>query len=241
MMFERRMTTTLVINPKGGSGKTTIAVNLAACFAVEGIPTTLMDYDPQRSSLAWLASRAPHAPRIHAANAAPARFGQLRSFEMYVPPATRHLVIDSPAGASGVLVHEMVERSDCVLVPVVPSIIDIRAAENFINALLAISRVRGGGTRVGVVANKVRASMPAYQPFLRFLESLQVSLVARLLDSDMYLRAAESGSAIFEMDPGQTVAERRQLTPILDWVRGETTRIGEDGLHEVRQMRRVSL
>jgi chromosome partitioning protein len=234
------MRTTLVINPKGGSGKTTIAVNLAACLAADGIPTTLMDYDPQRSSLTWLASRGPYAARIHAANGAPAKFGQLRSFEMYVPPATRHLIIDSPAGAAGVLVHEMVERSHCVLVPVVPSVIDIRATENFINTLLAIPRVRVGATRVGIVANKVRVSMPAYQPFLHFLESLQVKLVARLLDSDMYLRAAESGEGIFELDPGQTIAERRQFTPIVEWVHGESTHIHEDELHEVRQMRRVS-
>ena len=234
------MRTTLVINPKGGSGKTTIAVNLAAGLASDGIPTALMDYDPQRSSLTWLASRAPHAPRIHAANGAPAKFGQLRSFGMHVPPATRHLVIDSPAGASGVLVHEMVERAHCVLVPVVPSVIDIRATESFINGLLAIPKVRAGAVCVGIVANKVRASMPTYQPFLHFLESLQVGLVARLLDSDMYLRAAESGSGIFEMDPGQTLAERRQFTPIVEWVRGESAHIHEDELHEVRQIRRVS-
>jgi chromosome partitioning protein len=241
MIAETRMRTTLVINPKGGSGKSTLAINLAACFAADGIPTTLMDYDPQRSSLTWLASRASYAPRIHAANGAPAKFGQLRSFEMYVPPATRHLVIDSPAGASGMLVHEMVERSQCVLVPVVPSVIDIRATENFINTLLAIPRVRSGSARVGIVANKVRASMPAYQPFLRFLDSLQVKLVARLLDSDMYLRAAETGVGIFEMDAGQTLAERRQFTPIVDWVlRGETTPIHDDELHQVRPIRRVS-
>ena len=236
------MRTTLVINPKGGSGKTTIAVNLASALAAEGTPTTLMDYDPQRSSLAWLASRPPHAPRIHGANGAPAKYRQLRSFEMYVPAPTRHLVIDSPAGASGALVHEMVERSDCILVPVVPSVIDIRATDSFISVLLAIPRVRAGRAHVGIVANKVRASMPAYQPFLRFVESsLELKLGARLLDSDMYLRAAESGAGIFEMDPSQTAAERRQLMPIVDWVQGENARVPGDERHGVRQIRRVSL
>ena len=215
------MKTTLVINPKGGSGKTTIAINLAACLAGDNIPTTLMDYDPQRSSLEWLGSRAPQAPRIHGANGAPARFGQLRSLEMFVPHETRHLIIDAPAGASGVLLQEMVDRAHCILVPVVPSVIDIRATETFIKALLAMPRARLGDARVGIVANKVRASMPAYQPFLRFLESLQVKLVARLLDSDVFLRAAESAAGIFEMDPGQTAVERRQFLPIVEWVAGQ--------------------
>jgi chromosome partitioning protein len=210
-----------VINPKGGSGKTTIAINLAAWFAVQHTATTLMDYDPQGSSLTWLRSRAPQAPRIHAANGAPEKYGRLRSFEMYVPPETRQLIIDAPAGASGLLLHEMLERAHCVVVPVVPSIIDIRATESFIKDLLAAPRVRCGDVRVAVVANKVRPSMPAYQPFLRFLDSMDLRPLTRLLDSDMYLRAAESGIGIFEMDPGQTQVEQRQFSPIVDWVRGE--------------------
>jgi chromosome partitioning protein len=237
------MKTTLVINPKGGSGKTTIAINLAAAFAAEGFPTTLMDYDPQASSLTWLRSRAPNAPHIHGANGAPEKYGRLRSFEMFVPPQTQHLIIDAPAGAAGLLLQEMVERAQNVVVPVVPSIIDIRATETFIRELLSTPRVRNGDARVGIVANKVRVSMPAYQPFLRFLESQQIRLLARLLDSDMYLKAAESGVGIFEMDAGQTAVERRQLTPIVDWVRGERAlqmaRVDGAG-SEVQLVRRVA-
>jgi len=235
------MNTTLVVNPKGGCGKTTIAINLAAALAAENIPATLMDYDPQGSSLSWLRSRSPQAARIHAANGAPEKFGRLRSFEMFVPPQTRQLVIDAPAGSNGMLLHQMLERAHCVIVPVVPSVIDIRATETFIKDLLAMPKVRAGEVRVGIVANKVRPSMPAYQPLLRFLVSMQTKLLARLLDSDMYLRAAESGLGIFEMDAGQTAVERRQFAPIVDWVAGES------GLHgarveslQVAQIRRVS-
>jgi chromosome partitioning protein len=231
------MKTTLVLNPKGGSGKTTIAVNLASALALESLPTTLMDYDPQASSLGWLRSRAQDAPSIHGANGAPERFGRLRSFEMYVPPETRHLVIDAPAGASGLLLQQMLDRAHQVLVPVVPSVIDIRATEAFIKDLLAMPKVRSGDAGVGIVANKVRVSMPAYQPLLRFLESLEIRLVARLLDSDVYVKAAESGVGIFEMDSAQTMTERRQFAPILDWVRGAEL---AQAL-EVRPIRRVSL
>jgi chromosome partitioning protein len=179
-----RINTTLVINPKGGSGKTTVAINLASYFAADNIPVTLMDYDPQGSSLNWLRSRAPHAPRIHAANGAPGRYGQLRSFDMFVPPHTQQLVIDAPAGSSGVLVQEMLERAHSIVVPVVPSVIDIHATSNFIREIMGVGRVRSGDLRVAVVANKVRLSMPAYQPFLRFLDSLDLKLLARLLDSE---------------------------------------------------------
>lgn len=237
------MKTTLVINPKGGSGKTTIAINLAASFAADNIPVTLMDYDPQASSLTWLRSRAANAPTIYAANGAPEKYGRLRSFEMYVPPHTQHLIIDAPAGASGLLLQEMVERAHSVVVPVVPSVIDIRATENFIKDLMGAARVRAGDARVGIVANKVRVSMPAYQPFLRFLDGLEIKLLTRLLDSDMYLKAAESGVGIFEMDAGQTAVERRQFLPIVDWVRGagalHTARIDGAG-SDVQLIRRVA-
>ena len=236
------MNTTLVVNPKGGCGKTTIASNLAAAFAADNIPVTLMDYDPQGSSLTWLRSRSPQSPRIHAANGAPEKFGRLRSFEMYVPPETRQLVIDAPAGSNGLLLNEMLERAHCVIVPVVPSVIDIRATEAFIKDLLAMPKVRAGSVRVGIVANKVRPSMPAYQPLLRFLVSMQTRLLARLLDSDMYLRAVESGVGIFEMDPGQTAVERRQFAPIVDWVAGESAqyRARVESAPEIAQIRRVS-
>jgi len=238
-----RVNTTLVVNPKGGSGKTTIAISLASAFAADNVATTLMDYDPQGSSLNWLRSRSPLAPRIHGANGAPGKYGQLRSFDMYVPPETRQLVIDAPAGSAGVLLQEMVDRAHCILVPVVPSVIDIHASGNFIKDLLSMSRVRMGGARVGVIANKVRVSMPAYQPLLRFLDTLQLKMRARLLDSDVYLKAAEAGLSIFEYEPNQTVAERKQFLPLAEWVSGEYARPEEivEPAYEAPRIRRVSL
>jgi chromosome partitioning protein len=228
------MNTTLVVNPKGGSGKTTIAINLASRFASDGIPTTLMDYDPQRSSLHWLRLRDPERPRIHGASGAPEKFGRLRSFEMYVPPETRELIIDAPAGASGLLLHEMLHRSHCVLVPIVASPIDIHATGQFIQDLLSRPR----HFRLGVIANKVRVSMPAYQPLLRFLESIGVKPLGRLLDSDVYLRAAETGVGIFELEPHLTVAERQQFEPIVQWIWREESR--NDDAQEFTPIRRVA-
>src|SRR3981081_2031970 len=114
------MNTTLVINPKGGAGKTTVAINLASHFAATNTATAIMDYDPQGSSLHWLRSRAPEAARSHGAHAAPPTTpGRLRSFDMYVPRETRQLVIDAPAGASGLLLQEMLGRAHCIIIPVV--------------------------------------------------------------------------------------------------------------------------
>src|SRR5919201_1856570 len=187
-----RTHTTLVINPKGGSGKTTIATNLAAYFATQQVATALMDYDPQGSSLNWLRQRPPERPRIHAANAAPAKPGRMRSLDMRVPEETRHLIIDAPAGASGLLLQEMLVRTHCIVIPVAPSTIDIHATANFIRDLLLAGRIRASNIRLGVIANRVRKSTPVYQPLERFLGSLNLPLLTRLTDSEVFVSAAET-------------------------------------------------
>jgi chromosome partitioning protein len=212
-----RTNTTLVINPKGGSGKTTVATNLASYFAANGIATAVMDYDPQGSTLNWLRMRPPHARKIHGANAAPQKSG-LRSIGMHVPAETRQLIVDAPAGASGLALQEMLSRAHCVLIPVAPSAIDIHATANFIRDLLLTGKIRANNIRLAVVANRVRRSNPVYQPLERFLNSLNLPLLARLSDSDVYLNAAENGVGIFELDFAVSAAERQQFLPIVEWV-----------------------
>jgi len=218
--------TTLVINPKGGSGKTTVATNLASYFASNKIPTTLMDYDPQGSSLNWLKQRPMDLARIHGANAAPAKPGRMRSMDMRVPEETRHLVIDAPAGASGLLLQEMLSRTHCILFPVAPSSIDIHATANFVRDLLLSGRIRAQNIRLGVVANRVRKNVPVYQPLERFLNSLHLPLLTRLSDSEAFVSAAETGVGVFEMEFAASAPERQQFMPIVEWI--EAPKIGAE-------------
>ena len=83
--------------------------------------------------------------------------------------------------------------------------------------------------RLGVVANKVRNSMPTYEPLERFLKSLSLPLLSRLRDSDVYLKAVESGLGLFEMDEAASESEREQFRPVAEWVEGSQPRqIGAD-------------
>src|SRR5258707_3602790 len=213
-----RMNTTLVINSKGGSGKTTITTNLASYFAAQNVPTTIMDNAPQGSSLHWLRARPGPGAKIYGANAAPQKGGRIRSVEMHVPSDTQQLVIDAPAGTSGLLLQEMLGRADGILIPVAPSAIDIHATANFVRDLLLVGRIRTRNIQLAVVANRVRSAMPVYQPLERFLGSLGLPLLARIRDSEVYLRAAETGVGIYEMDPAEAAAELEEFAPIADWV-----------------------
>ena len=213
--------TTLVINSKGGSGKTTVTTNLATFFASQGVPTTILDYDPQGSSLNWLRICDRSATCLFGANAAPQKGMRIRSIEAHVPADTRQLLIDAPAGASGLLLQEMLSRTNNIVIPVAPSPFDIYATANFVKDLLLVGRIRSRSIRLAVVANRVRSSSPVYRPLERFLGSLSLPFLTRISDSEVYIRAAETGVGIFEMDASEASAEREEFMPIVDWVGGQ--------------------
>jgi len=214
------MNSTLVINSKGGSGKTTVATNLASFFASRQVPTTILDYDPQGSSLNWLGLRNRPGTRLYGANASPQRGARIRSIEMHVPADTRQLLIDAPAGASGLLLQEMLSRANCIVIPVAPSAFDIYATANFVKDLLLVGRIRTRSIRLAVVANRVRSAAPVYRPLERFLGSLGLPFLTRISDSEAYIKAAETGIGIFEMEAS---AEREEFMPIVDWIGGQRT------------------
>jgi chromosome partitioning protein len=116
------------------------------------------------------------------------------------------------------MLQEVVGKSDMVVIPVGPSSIDVHATADFLKNLLLLGRVRVRNIKVAVLANRVRTSMPVYEPLERFLRSLSLPFLARISDSDTYIRAAEQGMGIFEMDPLATAPEREEFLPVLHWL-----------------------
>ena len=215
------MLSILVINSKGGSGKTTLATNIASYYASRKFRTTIMDYDPQNSCLHWLRVRAGHMAAIHGANAAPSKgVSTLHNLQKWVPVGTQVLVIDAPAGVKGLLLQEMVRRSNFIVIPVVPSPIDIHATADFIKELLKISGSPSVNTKISVVANRVRSTYVSPESLKNFFTSLNLPFLTSISDSDNFLRAAGKGLGVFEMDENDTYAERRELLPILNWLNG---------------------
>ncbi len=216
------MLTILVINSKGGSGKTTLTTNLAAYYASKKIRTAIMDYDPQGSSLQWLKMRPEQVEKIHGANAAPPKGATIqRSTHIWIPADTEVLIMDAPAGVKGLLLQDLVRRSNFIVIPVAPSPIDIHATADFVKELFLFGGARTSKAKIAVVANRVRnSSSSVYGSLQRFLDSLKLPFIASIRDSEIYLHAVEQGLGVFEMDETTTVAERRELWPILKWVDG---------------------
>lgn len=216
------MLTILVINSKGGSGKTTLTTNLAGYYAGRDYRTAIMDYDPQGSSLHWLSLRPGDRHRIHGANAAPAKGAiTLHSKQSWVPVDTEVLVIDAPAGASGLLLKELVRRSNYIVIPVAPSPIDIHATADFIKDLYLVGGAITAKARIAVAANRVHnRNNTTYAALERFLNSLKLPFLTTISDSDVYLQAIEQGLGVYEMDEALSAAERRELQPIVRWMEG---------------------
>jgi chromosome partitioning protein len=214
----RSMRTILVINSKGGCGKTTVTTNIASYYAAASAKVAISDYDPQGSSLQWLKLRSPQLPRIHGACGTPEKGHLLRSLQTWIPADTQIQIIDAPGGVKGLLLQEVVAKSEMIVIPVGPSAIDVHATADFLKHLLLLGRVRARNIRVAVVANRVRSSMPVYEPLERFLRSLSLPFLSRISDSDNYIRAAEQGVGVFEMDAQATAAEREQFLPVVRWL-----------------------
>jgi chromosome partitioning protein len=184
----------VVLNPKGGSGKTTIASNLAACHAIHGERPALMDLDPQGSSMRWLRKRPDDAPAIYGIAAFERSATVTRSWQMRIPADCRTVVIDTPAAIDAHALPELTRSVDAVLVPVMPSEIDIHATAKCIADLLLVAKIRRSENRIGIIANRVRINTRMSHSLTRFLDSLDIPLIATLRDTQNYLRSAENRS-----------------------------------------------
>ncbi|WP_455208550.1 ParA family protein [Kaarinaea lacus] len=208
----------LVINSKGGSGKTTVATNLASYYAHHGQLTALMDYDPQGSTMQWLKLRPSYLTPIHGADASRRKGNVIRSWQMVIPHGTQKLIIDAPAGVDGILMQELVQRADSIVIPVAPSPVDIHATSDFIKDLFLIGKIRSHKTDLAVIANRVRSYGNLYEPLRRFLDSLAIPFVTTITDTDNFVDAMGKGMGIVEMDFEQTISERMELQPLIDWL-----------------------
>lgn len=214
----------IVINSKGGCGKTTIATNLASLYASQGLVTTLMDYDPQGSSTRWLKLRPADRPAIHGVDTTCREaVHATRSWQTRIPPGTERVIMDAPAGVTGLALRDFVQRSDTILIPVLPSPIDIHSATAFIKDLLLVGKVRGLGVRVGVIANRTRKNTLVYESLERFLASLNLPFVTTLRDTQHYVHAFQRGVGIHEMWDRRTEPDRVSWQPVFNWLEGVQT------------------
>lgn len=182
----------MIMNSKGGSGKSTIATNLAAYYAKEGLRVALADYDPQYSSLDWLERRPDSRPEIKGLNAA-------QDGLRHMPRSTDIVIMDAPARTLGSELTKLVSHADTVLIPVMPSGIDMQATSRFMTELKASNRVQSKKTTVAALANRVRDNTKIADELDDYLQKVKVPYVGWLREAQNYVRAYSRGLGVHEL------------------------------------------
>lgn len=210
------MRTILILNPKGGSGKSTIATNIASYFATKGKNVTLADCDPQGSSEDWLAARPESKASIHCA--------VLKKDSLEIPKGTEILVMDTPAGVTDKRLTKFLSQAQTMVMPILASPIDIRAAERFLDELFSLKGSINNKIKIATIANRVRedtiaaAKLEHYLSHINLPNGKKLPFMTMLRASQNYIRAAERGLSIFELAPSKTYYDREQWEPLLRWL-----------------------
>lgn len=206
------MPSILVVNPKGGCGKTTIATSIACHYANQKIPTILIDRDPQKSAADWHASRPANCSAIELITLNAEDYFQADIVDAMViqdMPAGWQPTPDSPALSKG--------QACQLLIPILPSPVDIKAGLRFLMQLYR-SGLLDKNIRAGMIANRTRAHLRFHQELLDFLQRVQIPLIGTLRDSQNYIRAMENGISIFDLPARHVQKDLLQWQEIIEWL-----------------------
>ena len=207
------MKTVLVASSKGGVGKTTLSTNLAAHFANAGKRTVLVDADRQGSSRHWAEKRASMEHAVLPLD------GTRRDWDRRLPGDAEHVVVDAAAGAHGAELAHFLDVADAVVVPVLPSTIDIEATVPFLDTLAKHQRMRKGKLPVGLVGNRLRPWTNATQQYMDALRGWPYPLVAELRDTQAYVLMASLGRSLFDYQSQQVREHQADWAPLFKWLR----------------------
>ena len=202
----------MVLNAKGGCGKSTLATNIASYFASEGAAVALADYDPQRSSLDWIDRRPANRPEIVG----------VAAFEeglRHVPRNADIVVSDAPARSHGPELTNLVKHAETIVVPVLPSTIDMQATTTFLKELQSVGKVERKGAKIGALANRVRDNTLIFDDLDEYLTKARVPYVAALREAQNYVRAYTRGLGIFELPEYLAWPDWEEWEPLTAWLR----------------------
>lgn len=204
------MRTILVINLKGGCGKTTVATHIAAAMARSGSATGLADLDRQGSARRWLKLRPARAEAIQ---------GLDWSKALGKPPRrVDRLILDSPAGLRGDALTAAVNLADCIVAPILPSVFDEMATDRFLKRIDKIKAVAKGATPTLLVANRYRPNSIAGRRLEAYIAGAGRSLTARIVERALYADLATQGLTLFDQTTASARRIQEEWMPLLESV-----------------------
>lgn len=205
----------VILNPKGGCGKTTLATNLASYFALRGPTPTLVDCDPKGYTERWLERRPADSRRIKGISSDEYAPHGNRNWPFRSPKEAGAVIIDTPAALGQREISELTYVADCILIPILPSSFDVHVTTNFIAELLLLTDF---DLPIAVVANRTRQNTKSLEMLMRILANLETPTIAVLRDSQNFVYAAAHGLGIYEMPHFRVRRELEQMDLVVDWI-----------------------
>ena len=205
------MQSLVVANPKGGSGKTTLATNVAGWLAGRKQRVVLADFDPLRAATEWLERRPPLFPAIGGWTPN----GAKRELKGELP---QWLVIDTPAELHGDSLRDALRRADILLVPVSPSAFDMGATRHFLEQIAEYKAVRKGAIAIGLIAMRVDSRTNSAGELEEFLKEQGHPLVAHLRQTQVYVYCARDGLTVFDLPRSRAEQDWEQWRPLTRWI-----------------------
>jgi chromosome partitioning protein len=200
---EVHMHTIAIVSQKGGAGKTTLAIHLAAAAEASGRTALIIDTDPQATASQWAAWREGAAPEV--IDSAPPRIAA--KVEAARAQSAQTIIIDTPPHADSAATRA-VEVADLVLIPCRPSAFDLAAIKT------TVSLIKLLGKPAWVVFTAGPAHAPRmYEEAAELIRSFGIEVCPHILpDRAVYRHASAAGKTALELEPdGRAALEITQL------------------------------
>jgi len=204
------MKTIALVNQKGGVGKTTLALHLAAAFHRAGFNAVVFDLDPQASATEWHDARADKSPHVESLQ--PARMAKTITAAREI--GVEILILDTAPHAEATAL-DAIEAADLVLVPSGSSIMDLRAMRKTAKlirlkttpAFAVLNAVASQGTEADDAAAAIETDEEIALPVCP----------VRLVDRVDFNRCLIEGETAQEYAPKGKAA--REVEQLLKWTR----------------------
>ena len=133
-----------------------------------------------------------------------------------LPKEADWVVVDAPAGLQGYKLSDYLRTVDKVIVPLVPSVFDMAATEDFLNSIR--SEIRGQRVKVGIVAMRVDPRTRAAGMLEEFLKHFDIPIVAYLRNTQNYVNVAAAGATVFDPPRARHKRDLEQWAPLVEWI-----------------------
>jgi chromosome partitioning protein len=217
----------VILNPKGGCGKTTLATNLASRFAIRGSRPMLIDNDPNGYTSRWLEKRPQTSRKIYGIASGKIALHTRRAQPLRIPNEIDTVIIDTPAALGLQDISELTYNADCILVPILPSVFDTQSATNFVAELLLLTQFE---RPIAVVANRTRQNTKSLAMLMRTLANFETPTIAVLRNSQNYVHAADMGLGIYEIPYQRAKKDVKQMERVVNWLDRQLMKTWEPGL-----------